>query len=250
MKTPLAMIIFAAAVGCAALSAGAAEVNFNATLVGAIPVGAFAEKEHIISQSSYGWTATGGAAGMGLGLNLELETRVGKVTWVGLRFGYVKHGADATDLKNFVNSIPDTSATAGDVTAMDGTWTQTFISFPVRFIARDFESASTYLRFDIGWVKVTNSYEGTVSSGDPPAERSFASDFKFGNQFFLAGGVGVDFRVGKSLAITAEVRYSHVFLRGAEATSSVGTKVARAVQDFDMRTVELVVGVRIPLGGI
>jgi len=250
MRISLTLMLCALALGCAASTAGAAEVNFGGTIVGAFPVGAFADTEGIIGQSPYGWRAIGGAAGTGFGFNLELETRVGKVTWVGLRFGYVKYGADATDLRNYINSVPDTSSTPQEVTAMDGTWTNTFISFPFRFIARDFQSGNAYLKFDIGWVKVTNSYEGTVRLGDPPADNPFTADFKLGNQFFLAGGVGVDFRVGKSLAIIAEVRYNYIFLGGAEATSTVGLRTIRSVQDFNPQTVEVVVGVRIPLGGI
>jgi hypothetical protein len=250
MRVSLALLLCTLALGCAALPAYAAEVNFAGTIVGAFPVGAFADKEGIISQSPYGWRAIGGAAGTGFGFNLELETRVGKVTWLGLRFGYVKYGADATDLRNYINSVPDTSSTPQEVTAMDGAWTHTFISFPVRFIARDFKSGNTCIRVDIGWVKVTNSYDGTVSYGDPPADQPFTSDFNLGNQFFLAAGVGVDFRVGKSLAIITEVRYNYIFLGGAEATSTAGLKTIRALQDFNAQTVEVVVGVRIPLGGI
>lgn len=249
MKIRLTLVLLAASLLSAALPA-AAEFNFAATLVGALPIGTFAEKDGIIGAAPYGWRAVGGGAETGFGFNLELETRVGKVTWVGLRFGYVKHGADAGDLMRYINSLPDTSAAPEEITAMEGDWTETFISVPVRFIAREFRTGSTYLRFDIGWAKVTGTYDGTVRYEDPPAEETFTSEFKFGNQFFLAGGVGVDFMVGESLSIVAEAGYCRIFLSGAEATGAVGPRTVNSIQDFDIQTVEFALGVRIPLGGI
>lgn len=251
MKTSLALIVSAVIASSAASPAGAAEVNFNGTLVGAFPVGAFAEKDGIIKQASYGWSALGGAAGTGLGFNLELETKIGKVTWVGFRFGYVKYGADATEVMDFINSRPDTSGVEDEISALDATWTHTFMSFPVRFVAREFKSGSTYLRFDIGWVRVTNSYEGTYRVESPPAEQPVEFEIKFGNQFFLGGGVGADFRVGKSVAILAEVRYNYIFFSGAESVATTpGEDPFRVLSRFDAQTVEVVVGVRIPLSGI
>jgi opacity protein-like surface antigen len=236
--------------GCAAFPSIAAEVNFGATVTGAIPVGAFAEKENIIDQARYGWSARGGGANTGFGFNLELETRIAKVVMAGFRFGYVKYGADAADVRAYINDILDRFESGAEVTALDASWTHTFMSFPFRFIARDFKSGKTYVRLDVGWVKVSNSFDGSIRSEDPPGESSFASDFNLGNQFFLALGAGVDFRVGKNYAIITEVRYNYIFSDGAEATTSVVGTGIRAEQRFNTQTVEIAVGLRIPLSGM
>jgi hypothetical protein len=250
MKTSLAFVLCAVLALGAALPSAAGEVNFNGTLVGAFPVGGFADKDGIVKQAPYGWSALGGAAGTGLGFNLEIETRIGKVTWLGFRFGYVKYGGDASEVMDYINSRPDTSGVEDEITALDATWTHTFMSFPVRFVARDFKSGSTYLRFDIGWVRVTNCYEGTYSVEAPPAEEAIEFDARFGNQFFLAGGVGADFRVGKSLAVIAELRYNYIFSSGVEGLTTVAGQSYKIHGRFDAQTVEAVVGLRIPLSGI
>jgi hypothetical protein len=246
----IVLLLIAAAVASGALPACASEVNISGSIVGAFPVGAFAEKEGIIYQAPYGWSARGGGAGTGLGFNLEIETRVGNVTWIGFRFGYMGYGADASAVRDYINSLPDTSAGADEITALDGSWTNTFISFPFRFVARNFETGSTYLKFDLGWVKVGTSYEGTVTEEDPPSERPVEAQFNYGNNFFLAGGVGADFRVSGSIAILAEVKYVYMFTHGSEATSTVSARSIRSELNFDLKTVEVVVGVRIPVGGI
>jgi opacity protein-like surface antigen len=244
------VLLTATALALISLPVGAAEVNVNGALVGAFPIGAFGERDNIIYQAPYGWSARGGGAGTGLGFNLEIETQVGKVTWIGFRFGYVEHGADASAVKDYINSIPDPPDSVDEITALDGSWTNTFISFPVRFVARDFNTGSTYLKFDFGWVKVGTQYEGTVREEDPPSERPVEAEFNYGNKFFLAAGLGADFRVSKSLAILAEVKYVYMFTHGSEATSTVAGRPIRTELNFDLKTVEVVVGVRIPVGGI
>lgn len=250
MRSALPLVMGIVIVVSAAFPSVAAEVNLNATVVGAVPVGSFAESEHIINQAPYGWSASGGGASTGFGFNLELETRVKSIVMVGFRFGYVKYGADAADVQTFINGFLDASGSESEVTALDATWAHTIMSFPVRFIARDYDWGNTYVRFDVGWVKVGNSFDGTIRLEDPPMDQSFASDFNLGNQFFLAGGLGVDFRVGKNYAIITEVRFNQIFSRGAEATASVGGSAIRAEMNFDTQTVEIVVGLRIPLSGI
>ncbi len=249
MRKPVGPVLLVIALACAAPPAQAAEVNFNAGIVGAFPIAAFAEKDGIIHQAPYGWSARGGGAETGFGFNLELETRVGKVTWVGFRFGYVRHGADASGVKDFVNGVPDTSGTRGEITALDGAWACTSIGLPVRFVARDYKWGTTYLKLDVGWTRVTCSYDGVM---DEPTgtERPVEAQFGYGNQFFLSGGLGADFRVGKALAVIAEVKYYYTYTRGAEATSTIAGSVIRSQLYYDTQTVEVLVGVRMPLGGI
>ena len=236
--------------GASGVPALAADVNFGAMLVGAIPIGPFSDEESIIDQSAYGWSARGGGAGTGFGFELLLETRISKITWAGLRFEYAECGADAGEAMSSINGLLETAGLDSTVTGLDASWAQTYIGFPFRFIARDFKSGCTYVRFDIGWVKIINTYEGTVTSANPRGGSSFNSEFNFGNQFFLVGGLGVDFRAGDKIAVTAEVRYSHVFLSGAEATASMAGQIVQVGQSYDMRTVEIAVGVRIPISGI
>lgn len=250
MKRILSVVVAILITGCTALPLIAAEVNFAATVAGAIPVGAFAEKENVIDQADYGWSARGGWAKTGFGLNLELETRVAKVVMAGFRFGYLKYGADPADVQAYINDILDRAGTGGEVTELDATWTHAFMSFPFRFIARDFESGKTYVRLEIGWVKVNNGFDGNIRLEIPPVETSFASEFDLGNQFFLAVGAGIDFRVWDKYAIITEVKYNHIFSDGSEASTSIMGTVVRAVQRFDTQTVEIAVGLRIPLSGI
>jgi opacity protein-like surface antigen len=250
MKRILSVAVGILATGCMAFPSLAAEVNLGTTIVGAFPVGAFAEKENIIDQAPYGWSARGGGAETGFGFNLELETRIAKVVMAGFRFGYVKYGADAADVRAYINDILSRLDPSGEVTALDATWTHTFMSFPFRFIARDFSSGRTYVRLDIGWVKATNGFDGNIRFDDPPGETGFASEFNLGNQFFLAVGAGLDIRVGEKYAVITEVRYTHIFSDGSEATASVAGSVIRAEQRFDTQTVEVAVGVRIPISGI
>ena len=244
--TLLLVIVF---FGCIA-PAAVAEVNFGVSLAGAIPVGTFADKEGIIQDARFGYSAVGGAAKAGLGFNLELETRVSKVMMLGFRFGYVKYGADAADVRRYINNyIEANPELEGEVTSLDATWTHTFMSFPIRAIAREASWGRTYLRFDIGWVKIKNSFDGGMVLGEY-GEQSFSSDFNLGSQFFLAGGVGADIKVGDRYAIIAEFRYNHIFSDGAEATATIVTGTITARQDFNTQTVEFVVGLRIPLSGI
>ncbi|MGD9401893.1 MAG: outer membrane beta-barrel protein [bacterium] len=250
MRKSHALILFALSVACLAQAAGAAEVNLNAAIVGAFPVGTFADKDNIIYQAPYGWSARGGGAGTGLGFNLEVETRVGGVTWVGFRFGYLEYSADAGAAKDFINSKPDTSGSVDEITELEASWTNTFMSFPVRFVARDFKTGSTYLKLDIGWAKVATRYEGTMREGDPGVDRAVEAEFKYGNQFFLAAGIGADYRVWESLAILAELKFTWIFTWSAETTAAIGGRTVRSELNTDIQSVDLSVGVRLPVGGI
>jgi hypothetical protein len=250
MKRAIEVLACAAIMVSLAGSARALEVNFAPTVTAVFPMGAFAESEGIIHQAPYGWSASGGGANTGFGFNLEIETRLTDVIMMGFRFGYVKHNADAAGVERFINDMFEHDGTAAEVSSLDASWTHTFMSFPIRAIAQRTGWGETYLRFDIGWVKIKNSFDGEMLAGEPQTRTSFSSDYALGSHFFLAGGGGVDFDLGGGYSVIAEIRYNFIFPGGADATASVGGTTIRAVQDFNPRTLDIVVGLRIPLSGV
>jgi opacity protein-like surface antigen len=242
-------VLLSAAVSSAAAGA-AAEVNFAATLEGSMPVGALGDKDNIIDPSAHGWAGSGGGAETGFGFSLEIEKRVSRIGFVGFRFGYVEHGAGADGVRDFINSELAAAESGSQVTALDAQWKSAFLCFPIRFIARDFSRGNAYVRLDIGWAKVGYILDGTLASEAPAAEQAIRADCNMGNHFFFGVGLGADFQLGERLAVVAEVRYGNILMSGAEATATIAGLSLRSVQNFNMQTVQIAVGVRLPISGI
>jgi hypothetical protein len=89
-----------------------------------------------------------------------------------------------------------------------------------------------------------------MREGDPGVDRAVEAEFKYGNQFFLAAGIGADYRVWESLAILAELKFTWIFTWSAETTAAIGGRTVRSELNTDIQSVDLSVGVRLPVGGI
>lgn len=220
--------------------------RFDLTISGGpgFPVGDFGKKTDIIEPSLQGYGAVGGAAETGFGFNVELEVKVLPRVFVGGRFGYLRHGADATDImENLIEPV------APDVEDVEALWTLTSLGVFGRVVALDLPFLDLYGRLGMGTASMKNTFD-VVSEVAPGVTVTLTSDFDMGNQFFFAFAVGAEYQVFPMFCLVTELRFTHVLSDGAEATSSFGQYRFTGIQKFDTQIFDIMVGVRIPLSGI
>jgi hypothetical protein len=220
--------------------------RFNLTISGAagLPVGDFGKKTDIIEAGFGGYSALGGAAEAGFGFSVELEVEATSRVFIGGRFGYSRHDADATDIMETL--IQPAAPEVEDVEAL---WTLTGLGVFCRVVAVDLPTLDLYGRLDMGAVGMKNTFD-VVSEMAADVTTTLTSDFDMGNQFFFAGGVGAEYRIHPRFSLVGELRITHVLSDGAEATSSFGQYSFTGIQEFDTQVLDIMIGVRIPLSGI
>jgi hypothetical protein len=241
-------IIYAGVLLGAALIAQvhAAEFNLSVSAGGAVPVGDFGKKTDIIGSTSGSdsYSAVGGAAETGFGFDVELEAGVARRVFVGGTFGYSRHSADAKDL--IESGIP---SLASLVKGVDAAWTFSCLGGFVRVVALESPTLSLYGKLGIGMAKVKNTFDVTLDLG-PFGESTFTSDFNLGNQIYLTGGLGGEYRVFERVWLVGEVRLKHVNTDGAEATAHFSEYEITGAQNFNTRSLDIMAGLRFPLSGI
>ncbi len=100
----------------------------------------------------------------------------------------------------------------------------------------------------MGVVKVKNSFDVNVAEGAGVEIPS--SEFDLGNQFYLSAGLGCEYSVSSRVSLVAEVRLNQILSDGAEAKAAMGTMEIPATEKFNIQTLSLAAGLRIPLSGI
>ena len=226
--------------------AGALDFNLAASAGSAVPLGDFAKTTGIIEPlpDSDGYSAVGGAAESGFGFNMEIDVGLVPRIFVGGEFGYSRHNADAADLLE-----SGLAGLASFVENVDVTWTFTLLGGFARVIVVDTPVFDLYGRVGIGVAKVKNTFDIVL---DVPlvGEAEFTSDFDLGSVVYLAGGIGGEFRIAGPVSLTGELRLKHVQTDGAEATATFSDYEITGTQNFNTRTLDVLVGLRFPLAGI
>jgi hypothetical protein len=235
-----ALCLFAFTAACQA-----APFNLTFSIGPSMPVGDFGEKEDIVEVGYSGtYDATGGGAETGIAFNIELEVQAARRVYVGGRFGYSRHGADASDIVNTFLMI-------NDITEVDANWTFTTLGAFVRVVAVETPAMSIYGRGGLGASKMKNSFDVTFPAEEPGGQTAtFTSDFDLGNQFYFAATVGLEYRLSERIHLIGEFRFTNLRSDGAEATASFMEYSLTGTQAYNTSIFDAVFGVRIPLSGI
>jgi opacity protein-like surface antigen len=223
----------------------AAPFNLTFSVGPSMPVGDFGEKEDIVELGYFGtYDATGGGAETGIGFNVELEVQAARRIYAGGRFGYSRHGADASDIVNTFLMI-------NGVTEVDANWTFTTLGAFVRVVALQTPVMSIYGRGGLGASKMKNSFDVTFPAEEPGGQTAtITSDFDLGSQFYFAGTLGLEYRLSERIHLISEFRFTNLRSDGAEATASFMEYSLTGTQAYNTSIFDAVFGVRIPLSGI
>ena len=217
--------------------APAGGVDFAVLAGGNIPVGDFGRKTDIVAPIADGtYSARGGGARSGFGIRVDAEAEVRPGIFVGGELGYLRNGADASELQSL----------EPDLEEIDAAWGIIHVGAFTRMIVYHTPAFDLYLRAGAGIANVDNHFDATVYVPFAPAR--LESSFDLGNHFFVNVGAGGDYRISQRVSLVAAFGFMDVFTDGARATVSRLGLDLTGTQEFDIQSLEIMAGVRFSPG--
>ncbi len=220
----------------------AVDFDFGVRAGSSVPVGNFSDKKDIVTPKGTSYKATGGGAQTGFAFDIELGVGVHDRMTVGGYYGYSRCDADASDLcEKLIKPHVD-------VESIDANWTLTYLGLFARFDGVQTDKLSLFGKLGMGMVKVTNSFDLNLAAGAPV--RTESGEFDLGNQFHIGIGFGLEYGFLSKASLVAEIGFRHIFSKGASASTTVLMAEITGEQQFNIETLSISAGVRIPLSGI